>query len=295
MDHRGGLEPISAEAFSLLSQFYEYDRNVPLGAKTYDQEEHSAYIREKIVFRGGRDCRVPAYFAYPRSSPPPYPCILLLHGLGASKEDWWVEASDNERLMRGLIYDGFAMLALDLEYHGERTHNSDYQSAWSMIVEQGGVNMYREMLVQSALDHRRALDYLIMRPEIDKAPIGIFGRSVGGLVTYIVTAIDARIKTAVISSTLPLGDFYIKSVGWEQTAKQRLAPVAPRNFAPAITNTPLLMLNGTNDPYGTVEDIRYLHELVGSPTKELLFFDSGHLLPAEFISKTVAWFRKHLK
>jgi hypothetical protein len=54
------------------------------------------------------------------------------------------------------------------------------------------------------------------------------------------------------------------------------------------------MLNGINDPYGAVEDVHSLHGLVGSPAKELVFFDSGHRLPAEYVPKAVDWFCRHL-
>lgn len=295
MHHQEGLETIGEEAYSILVQFYEYDRDLPLDPRVFDREENGAVIREKIVFRGVRDNRVPGYLAIPTTISPPRPCILLIHGLGASKEDWWKESSDEEHLARELLSSGFAVLALDIEYHGERTQNNNYESAWSMVVDHRRVNKYREMLAQSAVEHRQAIDYLATRPEIDTARIGVLGRSIGGLVTYIVTAVDPRIKVAIACGTCPMSDYYIDGLGWDKTAKERLAPVAPRNFAPAIIHTAFLILNGKDDPYGTVEEIRSLHGLVGSPLKELVFFDSGHTLPTEFVSKAVEWFHQHLK
>jgi hypothetical protein len=83
-------------------------------------------------------------------------------------------------------------------------------------------------------------------------------------------------------------------VGWDETAKARLAPVAPRNFAPSITRAAFLMLNGDHDQWGGVEEVQSLHRLVASPSQELVFFDSGHQLPSEFVPKEVGWFRQHL-
>ena len=54
------------------------------------------------------------------------------------------------------------------------------------------------------------------------------------------------------------------------------------------------MLNGTQDPYGTSDDLRLLHDLVGSSVKRLIFIESGHRLPAEYIPSAVDWFRNHL-
>ena len=112
--------------------------------------------------------------------------------------------------------------------------------------------------------------------------------------TFILAALDPRVKVAITCATCPMDDYYVEQVGWEKTAKQRLAPVAPRNFAPAIARAAFLMLNGDHDQWGTVEEIQSLHRLVGSPTKELIFFDSGHKLPSEFVPKAVEWFRQHL-
>ena len=193
MHQQEGLETLGEEAYSILTQFYQYDRNVPLDARVYDREENEPSVREKIVFRGVRDGCVPGYLALPATVSPPYPCILLLHGLGASKEDWWRESTDEKQLTRQLLSAGFAVTALDIPYHGERTHNNDYESAWLMIVDHGRINNYREMLVQSTGEHRRVIDYLATRSEIDADRIGILGRSVGGLVTFILTAIDPRV------------------------------------------------------------------------------------------------------
>ena len=55
MHHQKGLETVGKEAYSILVQFYEYDRNVPLDAKVLYRDEHEAYFREKIVLNGKTD------------------------------------------------------------------------------------------------------------------------------------------------------------------------------------------------------------------------------------------------
>lgn len=73
-----------------------------------------------------------------------------------------------------------------------------------------------------------------------------------------------------------------------------LAPIAPQSLAPAIKDTAFLMLNGKDDPWGTVEEVQALYKLVGSLTKELVFYDSGHRLPSDFVDRALGWFRQHL-
>ena len=43
------------------------------------------------------------------------------------------------------------------------------------------------------------------------------------------------------------------------------------------------------------ENARALHALVGSPDKELTFYDSGHRLPVDWTGAAVGWMRRHLK
>jgi hypothetical protein len=42
------------------------------------------------------------------------------------------------------------------------------------------------------------------------------------------------------------------------------------------------------------EDLQSLYELVGSSTKELPLFHSGHILPADHVPKVVEWFTRRL-
>jgi hypothetical protein len=65
MYHHEALETVGEEAYSILKQFYAYDRNVPLESRAYDREEHEASVREKTVFRGVRDGLVPGYLGTP--------------------------------------------------------------------------------------------------------------------------------------------------------------------------------------------------------------------------------------
>ncbi|MCH7528415.1 MAG: hypothetical protein IH972_02565, partial [Candidatus Marinimicrobia bacterium] len=49
------MKPMGKEAFGVLTQFFQYDRGIPLDAAIVETVEDSAYIREKIVFTGVHD------------------------------------------------------------------------------------------------------------------------------------------------------------------------------------------------------------------------------------------------
>ena len=70
------IEFINAESFEVMSQFFEYDKDIPLEDRIVDKTNESDYIKEKIVFRGINDSRVHGYLALPKNENGPFPCIL---------------------------------------------------------------------------------------------------------------------------------------------------------------------------------------------------------------------------
>ncbi|WP_343485625.1 alpha/beta fold hydrolase [Allomuricauda sp. d1] len=277
------MNPIKSEAFKVMSQFFDYDKTIPLEVKTVDKIEETSYIREKIVFQGVGNSRVPGYLAIPKKGNAPYQCVLLLHGVGDSKESWWKENSFNSGglLTKQLIDSGFAVLSLDAEYHGERMLNNDYESADVFIFQKGWVLQARDMIVQTVTEYRRALDYLATRKDIDASRFGAVGYSMGGMMVFHLCSTDTRIRAAVASVTPIL--------------KENHSALAVYNFAPYITSTSFLMLNGENDDrnYSTIE-AEQLFQLIGSDKKDIKFFESGHKLPGEWTKIAAEWIKEHL-
>lgn len=285
-----GLITIGEEGFSILSQFYQYDRDVPLTPRTLQRDETETYLREKIVFRGPQNSRVPGYLTLPVGGSGSYPCILLAHGMGGSKEERSTVGPEGTSITQELVVSGFSVLALDGPWQGERMVEIDYESIYSYIRP----NNYRELIVQWTVEHRLALDYLEMRAEIDSGRIGILGYSLGGVMTFNLAGLEPRIKAAVTASTVPLSRHYIQRIEWEETALLRLSPIAPQTFAPEIRSAPFLMLNGIADPYSTPELLQELYAAIACPDKELVLFDSGHALPEEHRHNAVEWFQKYI-
>ena len=283
-DSTSPMAAIGPEAFEVMRHFYRYDLGIPLEGRTIDRLEEEDYVREKIVFRGTRDSRVPGYLAIPTNGTPPYPCVLLLHGIGSSKEDWWKDDSflSGGHLTRDLLASGFAVLALDAEYHGERLINNDFESPMVFTFEKGWVLRARDMMVQSVIEYRRGIDYLGTRAEIDTSRIGVIGYSMGGMMAFTLAAVDPRIKATVASVTPILNDPY--------------SAIAVHNFAPFIHNEPFLMLMGNADERNySPEAAQQLHVLVASEVKELVFYESGHQLPVEWTGAATEWMEKYLR
>jgi dienelactone hydrolase len=275
------MKPIGAEAFEVLRDFYNYDKTIPLDARIVETQDNPEYVREKIVFRGVRDSRVPGYLAIPKNGKQPYPCVLVLPGAGISKSAFWDPKNVTPyKCNRQLLSSGFAVVTLDAQYHGERILNNDFETP-NNLLQRGWLYRVRDMMIQSTIEYRRAIDYLSTRSEIDITKIGVFGYSMGGIMTFHLTGVDPRIKVSVACVT--------------PTSKQQYLATAPHNFAQGVNSRPFLMLMGRKDQYYTINEAQQLFDLVDSPTKELVFYDSGHILPDDFVTKSVEWLLKYLK
>lgn len=269
----------SPEVFHAVSQFYEYDRKAPLQAEVIGRNETPGYRREKIVFTGAQRSRVPGYLALPKQGQGPFPVVLLIDGLTGSKDRWFQEDSwpHGTLVTSALVEAGFAVLALDAPYHGERAAENDFR----IPQELAGL---REMMSRSIVEHRRAIDYLATRAEVDTSRIGSLGLSGGGIVTFALAGLDSRVKAAVAGLT-PVGMMRVPIA----------IPIAPHVFAGANSDTPFLMIMGRSDSFYTVEEAQRLFETIRSPRKELILYQGGHRPLPEYASQSAAWFRKHLK
>ena len=280
-DNTSDMTPVGAEAFEVMRQFFEYDLSIPLEARVVNKLEKPGYVREKIVFLNTSGGQVPGYLAIPKIKTGPYPCVLLVHGLTSSKESWWEENSSMGKLTEDLLASGYAVLSLDAEYHGERIINNNFESPVS-ILEKGWFVRSRDMMIQSVIEYRRAMDYLGTRAEIDTSRIGVIGYSMGGIMTFILSTTDSRVTMAVSCVSPIITVPYL--------------PTAVHNMAPYIKNKPFLMLMGNQDERNyTRETAQQLHTLISSDIKDLVFFESGHMLPSEWTSHATKWVDKYLK
>jgi dienelactone hydrolase len=272
------VRPVSPEVFQVVSRFYDYDRTAPLNATVIARQERPAYIRERIVFSGMLGSRVPAYLALPRARTGPVPVIVLIDGIQGSKERWFQEDSwpRGALVTDSLIAAGFGVLALDVRYHGERVADHDFRSPQLS----GGA--FQEMFVASVIDHRRALDYLATRAEVDTMRIGALGLSMGGMMTFALSSMDPRIRAGVAGVT-PISVFKDP----EQVA------VSPQTFA-AFVRIPFLMQMGRTDGFYNEADAQRVHELIPGSPRELVWFEAGHRPPPEYAAGATRWFRTHL-
>lgn len=280
-DSATDMQPVEPEAFEVMKQFFDYDQIIPLNAEINERLEETTFIRETIVLEGTHSSDISGYLALPKYEMGSHPVVLLLHGVTSSKESWWDEDSTMRQLTTQLLESGYAILSLDAEYHGERSTNNESGSPLELLENERYVK-YRNMIIQSVIDYRRAIDYIATRTEIDTSRIGAIGYSMGGMMTFMLSAVDSRIKASVASVSPIVTVPYL--------------PTGIQHHAPYIKDKPFLMLMGKNDEWNYTKDqARHLYDLIGSDLKELVFFDSGHMLPAEWTEQAANWIDEHLE
>ncbi|WP_242206521.1 alpha/beta hydrolase [Aestuariivivens insulae] len=275
-----GLPLVSEEVYQALAQFFEYDKNIPLNAKIISKDKFEGCNKEKLMFTGVNNSKVPAYLITPNNGEDKHPIVFLVDGIYGSKERWLQDDSwpKGGLVTKAFLDKGFAVITLDAVYHGERAYENDFNPPpWPRSFPYEA----RQMFMQTAVEYRRALDYISTRNDIDASRIGFLGLSMGGLITFEITSTDSRIKTAVAGLT-PI---------WKNPEYQ---PWAPYTYAGHIKCNSFLMFMGNKDPVYTMEDAHQLFDLIPLTEKDFVEYSVKHEPPKEYVKMVTDWFINNL-
>lgn len=329
-----------AKVFDLMS--YRPEATNPR-AQILDRADKGDYVLERLRFWTTPDVEVPGYFFIPKRAKFPVPAVVALHDHGGFYY-WGKEKlvqTENEHPMLGAYrreyYDGvsfpaslakrgYAVIVIDMFYHGERrlildddleqgTNDRSKREPEETIRKINHRNGSSECTVFEnilhsgftwggvlAWDDIRTVDYLQTRPEVDPKRLACAGLSLGGWRTVFLAGLDPRIKAACV-------------VGW-MTSFRCLIPhhevyVVPTGMIPGLLEcmdypdvaslampSPLLVIHGQQDtlfpPDGVkaaVENLSQCYQAIGKPERfETMFFDGPHKFPLQAQQKMMAWF-----
>ena len=167
--------------------------------------ERDGYRVENVMFQSRPDFWVTGNLYIPKSGKGPYPGIISPTGHDPlSRMDRVYQCA-----YINLVKNGFVVLAYDPIGQGERRY---YWNPTTSTSEVSGDPVFEhsmpgqllllmgENLTQFRIwDGIRAIDYLIGRPEVDPRKIGCAGHSGGGTLTLFISALDERVKCAVLN------------------------------------------------------------------------------------------------
>lgn len=153
------------------------------------------------------------------------PAILVLPVMAAPNV--WIET----RFIKRFLKDGFAVLWLEMPYQFHRRVHPSQPSGQVFLARTP--KKLAANFRQSALDARRALEWLKGRPEVDAGRIGMFGISLGAVVSAAVYSVDPTPKFAAFM--LGGADFPSLLAGSSMTGPfVRKMGAAPSALAPAF-------------------------------------------------------------
>ncbi len=193
---RARQQAVRAKILEIIGGLPDYAG--PLNARVTGTVERPRYVIEKVIFESLPRFYVTANLYRPKA-PGRYPGVLFPLG-------HWREGKAAAQLMAAnLALKGFVVLAYDPVGQGERQQAYDRRVRASLAG--GATDQHFQSGAQAILagenfaryriwDAKRALDYLLSRPEVEQGKAGCTGCSGGGTLTTYISALDPRITAS---------------------------------------------------------------------------------------------------
>lgn len=290
----------------------------PLNPRVTGVTDRGQYRIENIIFESLPKVYVTANLYIPTSGQPPYPAILAPIG----HTDKGKSYRSYQYLYQSLARKGYVVLVYDPFGQGERLQYINPQTGQSLYGPTGEHDQAGRPMVllgdtfalYRAWDGIRGLDYLVTRPEVDVNRLGCTGHSGGGTMTMYLTALEPRLRAAVVvegNSENVAGPFY-DPPGAAADAEQNIVGGLPfgidrEDLLWAFAPKPLLMCYTKHDEgqtYSPVyeestksiyQELQRVYDLLGAKDHVGLFASS---LPhdMDFFHRTEAygWFNRWL-
>jgi dienelactone hydrolase len=169
------------------------DKPCDLEPKTVGVLKRDGYRIEKLIFQSRPDDWVTATAYVPEPARGKLPAVLAVHG------HWPIARRDPVVQARclGLVKLGFFVLAVDAFGAGERYTTPASGTYHGALYGSTLWPVGQTLLAMQLYDNRRAVDYLIGRPEVDRDRLGVTGASGGGNQSMYAGALDERFRAVV--------------------------------------------------------------------------------------------------
>lgn len=189
---------------------------VPLKPATLDVREFPKYRREKLVFSSRPGVSVLAYLLTPVGAKPPHASVICVPGHGRGVDDIvGIDSEGRDRTNKaGYQHDfaiqavehGLAAVAIEPMGFGCRRDPAAKKKGLgtsSCQPSAGAALLFGEtMIAWRVWDVMRTIDWIATRQELDPRRVGCMGISGGGTCTLFATALEARIRAALVSGYL---------------------------------------------------------------------------------------------
>jgi dienelactone hydrolase len=188
----------------------------PLRPVTLETRTFAGYRREKIVFDSRPGVSVLAYVLRPDNARTPTPTMICVPGHGRGVDDIvGIDEQGRDRTDKsGYQHDfaiqaaeaGLAAVAIEPMAFGCRRDAITARKGLSTNACQptagGALLVGQTMIGWRVWDVMRTIDYIASRSDLDGSRVGCMGISGGGTVTLFSTALEPRIRVALVSGYL---------------------------------------------------------------------------------------------
>jgi len=136
---------------------------------------------------------------------------------------------------------------------------------------------YEQMIIDTVRDHRVLLDWLVTQPHLDAKRIRAAGYSMGAQGALLLAGLDERVHAVAAMVPPHLGN--------------NVAVVAPINLVAGLRGKRVWLLTGDEDDEASPKQNQALFDAIPSQDKKHLRFESGHLLPQDYVEQLSDWFK----
>ena len=208
------VAPWQAKARTALSRLIGLDtmQTCDLAPQVTEREDCGDYIRERVVIQVEPGLHMPVYILIPKAGTPPYPVMLNPHGHGGggkasvvgSTDPVYQKAIEHYNYAYGVAFcrAGFVSVCPDARGFGERQEAITAENpldASCRFINNMAIPLGQTVTGMWVWDLQRLIDYVETRSDFDATRLGCAGLSGGGLQTLWLTALDERVKAAVVS------------------------------------------------------------------------------------------------
>ena len=292
----------------LRSCFGRLPRRTPLNARVAGTVQRKHYVIEKLIYHSRPGFPVTANLYLPKRGRKPRPAVLGVCGHSNDGKAYELY----QAFSRNLARQGYVVLIYDPISQGERVQytrrdGADYPRGCCAEHTMAGNQM---QLVGDFLgtwrvwDGVRGLDYLLSRPEVDPARVGVTGNSGGGTLTSYLTALDRRFAFAAPGCyvTRQLHNLENENAQDSEQCPPGLlaAGLDVADYFVASIPRPTLLLGQRNDFFDTrgleaiYQELRRLYGIVGKERHvELFIGPREHGYHVENREAMYRFFNKH--
>ena len=269
---------------------------VPLHVECAEELETERFTRRKLYIRSEENYWAPAYLFLPKPAPERAPALVCLHG-HSGIYPYIRDGNDEQRAKSKKLDLDFA------PYFAERGYVTiaPVQRGWNETTQSAGqsgrgcqrmaMNSFLTGMTPIGLrcwDASRLVDYLRSLEAVDSARIGAAGLSGGGTIALFWTALEPRVKLAMV------GGYYCTFADSIYSIHHCICNSVPgimewgemREVAALIAPRPLLVISGTKDSIFPIEATRRAYSDL-EPVYNLLNADGA--LESDFFDGPHAW------